>query len=206
MNVGLNATQARAKANSDLIIFNEIQYLMKEIITQSEAGSYSATITDGTTMTDSTPDIVTTGTIVNPTVVVGETIIWDGTTITLGASGTGLNAIISDINDASISGLVASKNATNNLVLTQTVAAATAWQLVIGSGTANNNVGITGGTYTATNPSSVTYHTVWQGTTTNRGMKQQMDHIVKYFQNLGYRIERSTNTATNTTFQWNINW
>jgi hypothetical protein len=206
MNVGLNATQARSKANSDLVIFDEIQYLMKEIITQSGVGSYSATIADGTTMTDSTPDIITTGTIANPTVVVGETIIWDGTTITLGTSGTSLNALIADINDASVSGLVASKNASNNLVLTQKVAASTVWQTVIGSGTANNNVGITGGTYTATNPSSVTYYTVWLGTTTNRGYKVQMDHIVKYFQNLGYRIERSANTSTNTTFQWNINW
>ena len=44
------------------------------------------------------------------------------------------------------------------------------------------------------------------GTATNRGYKQQMDYIVKYFADLGYRIERSTNPATNQTFQWNVSW
>lgn len=206
MNVGLNAAQARAKSNSDLVIYDEVQYIMKDIITQSAAGGYTSTIADGTTMTESTPEVVVTGTVANPTVVVGETFIWDGTTVTLGTTGTNLNAIIADINDAGITGLVASKNATNNIVLTHNIPQSTAWQYVIGTGTANNNLGITANTYVPPNPSSSTYYTTWQGTSVNRGYKVQMDYVVRHFENLGYRIERSVNTGTNQTFQWNISW
>lgn len=206
MNVGLNAAQARSKANSDMIIYDEVQYIMKKIITESTAGNYSAVIGDGTTMTDSSPEVVLTGTIANPTVVVGETLIINGSTITLGTTGTNLNAMIADINDANITGVTASKNASNNMVITLVIQPSTAWQYIIGAGTANNNIGLTAGTFQPNNPTSTTYFDVWQGTTTNRAYKSQMDYIIKHFQNLGYRIERSTNTATNTTLQWNVNW
>ena len=206
MNVGLNAAQARSKANSDMIIYDEVQYIMKKIITESTAGNYSVVIGDGTTMTDSSPEVVLTGTIANPTVVVGETLIINGSTITLGTTGTNLNAMIADINDANITGVTASKNASNNMVITLVIQPSTAWQYIIGAGTANNNIGLTAGTFQPNNPTSVTYFDVWQGTATNRAYKSQMDYILKHFQNLGYRIERSTNTATNTTLQWNVNW
>ena len=35
MSFGLNAAQARAKANADLIVFEEVYAIMKEVITQS---------------------------------------------------------------------------------------------------------------------------------------------------------------------------
>tara|TARA_B100001057_G_C22793004_1_gene928389 strand:+ start:206 stop:826 length:621 start_codon:yes stop_codon:yes gene_type:complete len=206
MNVGLNAAQARTKANADLVLFDEVQFIMKAIISASTAGNYTATISDGTTMTESTPSVTITGTQAAPTVAVGETFIFEGNTVTLGTSGTNLNAIIADINDAGITGLVASKNASNNIVLTYDIPAATSFLYVIGAGTANNNLGITAQTYTAPNPTSNAYWTCWMGTSTDRGKKTQMDYIVKHFSNLGYRIERSTNTSTNATFQWNIDW
>ena len=62
-----------------MIIYDEVQYIMKDIITQSAAGNYTSTITDGTTMTESTPEVVITGTVANPTVVVGETFSFNGT-------------------------------------------------------------------------------------------------------------------------------
>ena len=157
-------------------------------------------------MTESTPSVTITGTQASPTVAVAETFIFAGSTVTLGTSGTNLNAIIADINDAGITGLVASKNVSNNLVLTYNIPAATSFTYIIGAGTANNNLGITAQTYTAPNPTSNGYWTCWMGTSTNRGYKTQMDYIVKHFSNLGYRIERSTNTSTNATFQWNIDW
>ena len=206
MNIGLNAAQARAKSNSDMIIYDEVQFIMKDIITQSAAGNYTSTITDGTTMTESTPEVIITGTVANPTIVVGETFSFNGTSVTLGTTGTNLNAIIADINDAAITGLVVSKNATNNIVLTHNIPAATSWSYVIDAATANNNLGITANTYTPPNPESSTYWHTWMGTGTNRGYKTQMDYIVKYFRDLGYRIERSTNSATNQTFQWDISW
>lgn len=206
MNVGLNAAQARSKANSDMIIYDEVQFIMKKIITESAAGNYEAIIADDTTMTDSSPSVTITGTQVNPTVVVGETLIINGNTVTLGSTGTNLNAIIADVNDAAITGVTASKTAAGNFVLTIVIQPSTAWQYIIGAGTANNNVGITAGTFTPPNPSSTTYWHCWMGTATNRAYKSQMDYVIKHFQNLGYRVERSTNTATNQTFQWNINW
>ena len=206
MNIGLNAAQARAKSNSDMIIYDEVQYIMKDIITQSAAGNYTSTITDGTTMTESTPEVVITGTVANPTIVVGETFSFNGTSVALGTTGTNLNAIIADINDAAITGLVASKDASNHIVLTHNIPAATSWTYIIDAGTANNNLGITANTYTPPNPESSTYWHTWMGTATNRGYKTQMDYIVKYFQDLGYRIERSTNSATQQTFQWDISW
>ena len=55
MSFGLNAAQARAKANADLILFEEVYAIMKEVITQSPAGAYEAYVDDLTTMTASNP-------------------------------------------------------------------------------------------------------------------------------------------------------
>ena len=116
----INKTSARTIARADLTIFNETQALMKQVITDAGNGLYQTTVTDGTTMTESTPTITITGTVANPTVSSLETVILGGQTVILGPSGLNLNAVIADINDASVSGLVASKNAANNLVKTNT--------------------------------------------------------------------------------------
>ena len=160
----INKTSARTIARADLTIFNETQALMKQVITDAGNGLYQTTVTDGTTMTESTPTITITGTVANPTVSSLETVILGGQTVILGPSGLNLNAVIADINDASVSGLVASKNAANNLVLTYTAPAATTWTFVLGAGTANTNLGLTAQTYTASNPDSVAYYNVWSGT------------------------------------------
>lgn len=206
MTVGLNASQARSKSQQDLTIYNEVQNIMTDIITQSGAGGFTSIIADGTTMTESTPSVDHVGTIVNPTVVGGTTVILNGVTVTLGTTGLNLNSIIADINDAGITGVVASKNATNNLVLTFTAQASVTWTYDIGAGTANLALGLTQATYTINNPASANYFDTWQGTRTNRGESQQMDQVIRHFQNLGYKIERTVNTNTNKTFQWNIYW
>ena len=206
MTYAINKTVARTIARSDLTIFNETQALMKQVITDAGNGLYETTITDGTTMTESTPTITITGSVANPTITATPTVILGGVTVTLGTTGLSLNAVIADINDAGVSGLVASKNATNNLVLTYTAPAATTWTFVVGAGTANADLGLTAATSTATNPDSVSYFTCWQGSTQDRAKTDQMNQVELYFKNLGYTITRLKNTTTNKTFKWVISY
>ena len=206
MTYAINKTEARTIARADLTIFNETQFLMKQVITDAGNGLYETTITDGTTMTESTPTITITGSAANPTITGTPTIIIAGQTITLGTTGTNLNSVIADINDAGVTGLVASKNATNNLVLSYTLAQATSFTVVLGAGTANTALGLTAQTYTATNPDSVAYFNCWQGTVSDRVKTDQMNQVIQYFQNLGYTIERLKNTSTNKTLKWVISY
>lgn len=205
MNIGLNAAQARAKSSQDMIVFDECTSIMKAVITHSAAGSYDTYVSDATTMTESTPSTTKIGTTNNPTVSVGDTFIINGTTITLGSSGTNLNSVIADINDASVTGVTASKDA-GYLVLTIVLPASTTWSYEIGSGTANAALGFTDGIYVPPTPSSTTYFTSWQGTITDRALENQMNSVIKYFNNLGYKLERLTNSATGKTFKWHIYW
>ena len=133
MSYSINATNARLLARADLTIFNETQSLMKQVITDAGNGLYQTTISDGTEMTESTPDIVVTGSVANPTITGTPTLIVGGVTITLGTSGTNLNAIIADINDAAVAGVVASKNAANNLVITFTCSQTLTWTFIVGA-------------------------------------------------------------------------
>jgi len=205
MSVGLNAAQARSKASQDMIVYKETQAIMEAIITQSGLGKFEANIDDGTTMTVSTPIIQKIGTVNNPTVNVGDTLIIDSNTVTLGTTGTSLNAIISDINDASIPGVTASKDA-GYLVLTIEDSAGATWSYEIGAGTANASLGFVSGVYTLPNPTSISYYTVWQGSATDRAIQNQMSQVIKHFSDLGYKIERLTNTSTNRTFKWYVYW
>ena len=114
MNIGLNAHRQELNSNSDMTSYDEVSLFNERHYNTKCLRNHKSTITDGTTMTESTPEVIITGTVANPTIVVGETSSFNGTSVTLGTTGTNLNAIIADINDAAITGLVASKNATNN--------------------------------------------------------------------------------------------
>ena len=209
MSYSINATSARQIARADLTIFNETQALMKQVITDAGNGLYQTTISDGTEMTESTPEIVVTATQANPTITPGDAVILGGQTILLGGTGSNLNSVIADINDyQGLPGLVASKNTANQLVLTYTAPAATAWQLIVGAGTgtANADLGLTAATNTASNPVSVDFYNCWQGNATSRPKTDQMNQVILYFQNLGYSIQRIKNTTTNKTFKWEINY
>tara|TARA_B100000809_G_scaffold175748_1_gene173098 strand:- start:190 stop:807 length:618 start_codon:yes stop_codon:yes gene_type:complete len=205
MSVGLNAAQARAKASQDMIVYQETQTIMEKVITESGLGKFEAYVDDGTTMTISTPSVANTGTVSNPTISVGDTLIIDGATITLGTTGTSLNAVIADINDAGVTGLTASK-AGGYLVLTVEDAAGQTWTYEIGAGTANASLGFTAGIYSLTDPTSVSYFDVWQGTASDRSLQNQMEEVIREFQNLGYKLERLSNSSTNRTFKWYIYW
>ena len=205
MSVGLNASQARAKASQDMIVYKETQAIMEKVITESGLGKFEAYVDDGTTMTVSTPSVTNTGTVSNPTISVGETLIIDSQTVTLGTTGTSLNAVIADINDAGVTGLTASK-AGGYLVLTVEDAAGQTWTYEIGAGTANASLGFTAGIYSLTDPTSVSYFDVWQGTASDRSLQNQMEEVIREFQNLGYKLERLSNSSTNRTFKWYIYW
>lgn len=205
MSYYINKNEARATARNDLTIFNEVQALMKQVITDAGNGLYQTTISDATTMTESTPSVTVIGAS-DPTITGTPTLIIAGHTTTLGSTGTNLNSIIADINDASISGLVASKNTNNNLILTYQAPASTTWSVQVGSGTANTELGLTSGTINATDPSSVSYNSVWQGNLADRAKTDQMNQVELYFKNLGYSIDRVTNSVTGKTFKWVISY
>jgi len=205
MSYYINKNEARATARNDLTIFNEVQALMKQVITDAGNGLYQTTISDATTMTESTPSVTVIGAS-DPTITGTPTLIIAGHTTTLGATGTNLNSIIADINDASISGLVASKNTNNNLILTYQAPASTTWSVEVGSGTANTELGLTSGITYATDPSSVSYNSVWQGNVADRAKTDQMNQVELYFKNLGYSIDRVTNSVTGKTFKWVISY
>jgi hypothetical protein len=103
-NVMLTATEARSKAQNDLVIFNEVRNIELAILTASAAGSYDITLSN-TTMT-----------------------------------------------------------------------------------------------------TSVNYCNVWKGVIADRAKEIQMAAIIKYFTDLGYSIERRTNSTTGATFDWVIYW
>jgi hypothetical protein len=206
MSYSINSNQARTIARSQLSIFSETNSIMQSVITDATSGAYQTTVSDGTDMTESTPTITVTGTVTNPTIAGPSTIIVNGTTISLGTSGLNLNNVISDINDAAVSGIVASKDSSNKLVLTYTSPAATTWELEIGAGTANADLGLSAATTTASNPESVTYWQVWQGSIEDRAKADEMRQVIDYFENLGYTIERQTNNNTNKTFKWVVNY
>lgn len=205
MTVGLNASQARAKSTQDMIIFNEVETIMRGVIEASALGLYEVDINDGTVMTDSTPTTQKIGAVHNPIINVGDTVIINGQTVTLGTTGTSLNAVIADINDANIPGVVASKDS-DYLILTITLEQNIVWTYDIGAGTANANLGLITGTYTVSDPESVDYFNTWQGTSNDRSKVQQMDSVIKHFRNLGYKIERLINTNTTKTFSWHVYW
>jgi hypothetical protein len=206
MTYAINSQQAITRARQDLVIFREINAIMEKIIVDSGNGLYRTRFVDGTTMTESTPDIVVTGTVSSPTITGTPTIILNGTTITLGTTGANLNSVIADINDSGISRIVASKNSSNQLVLTYNAPAAATWTFDIGAGTANTALGLTTGTTTATNPESVTYFSVWQGTTSDRVKQDHINQVINYFENLGYTADIRINTSTNKTFEWIITY
>lgn len=202
----LTASQARTVSTTDLVIYNEIDTIQREIMAQALLGNLTATVDDGTTMTESTPVITITGTEANP--VIGgtdEDFTIAATTITLPAN-SNLNTIIATINDDGPAGLTASKNDSNQLVLTYETPQ-NGWNLVVSAGDANATLGITAQTYNATNPESVEYYQVWSGVNEDRKKSYELSQVVNHFQGLGYSILAKKNTDSDTAvIKWEIYW
>lgn len=69
---------------------------------------------------------------------------------------------------------------------------------------------ITGTTMTNTNlpgrTTAIVYFNTWQGTIDDRAKYIQMGTVITYFTDLGYGIERRTNSVTSDTFKWVVSW
>lgn len=59
---------------------------------------------------------------------------------------------------------------------------------------------------TSTMTTSATYANVWKGLISDRAKEIQMSTVIKYFTDLGYSIERKTNSISGTTFVWQVYW
>lgn len=206
MQHGLSASQARIASTTDLIVYNEIDAISREVIAQALLGNLQATINNGTLMTESTPVITVTGTASNPTVGgVGEALTLAGQTVTLEAN-EDVDQIVASINDTAIPGLAATKNATSNVVLEYTPPMGT-WALVVGADSGNTTLGLTEGTkIPLSDPSSRDYYDVWTNLTDNRKLSLHMTQVINYFQHLGYNIIQKENTTTGNTFMWEVYW
>lgn len=202
----LTATQARTVSTTDLVIYNEIDTIQREIMEQALLGNLTATVENGTTMTESTPVVTVTGTEANPTVgVTGESLTIAATTITLAAE-SDIDQIIAAINEQGPAGLVASKNASDQIVLTYETPQAN-WGLIISADSGNPTIGLTDGTYAAPAPESVEYYQVWAGISEDRKKSYELSQVVNHFQNLGYSILAKKNTDSDTeVIKWEIYW
>lgn len=201
----LSAAQARTVSTGDLIVYNEIDYISRQIYAAALNGDLQTTIDDGTTMTDSTPTITVTGTVSNPVVgAAPESLTINGEGISLPADDD-VDQIVAAINDAAIAGLTASKNEDSQIVLTYEPTQ-TNWALAIDGDSANPTVGFTTGSYAATPPASVDYYNVWSNLETDRKLSYHMTQVINHFQNLGFSILQKKNTETSNTFKWEVYW
>jgi len=207
----LTATQARTVSTTDAVIYNEIDTINRAVLAAALAGDLNTQVSDGTTMTESTPTITVTGSVANPTFTAADQVQLAGQAIALGVdagAGTGLDQAIADINNAAITGLTASKNDADQLVLTY-IPPQSAWTLEIGAGTgtANADLGLTAGTVTATTPDSVSYYNMWSGQIEDRKKSFEFTQVIQHFQDSGYSILAKQNTASaQTTFLWEVYW
>jgi hypothetical protein len=202
---GLTASQARTVSTSDLVVYNEIDAINREIVAQALAGNLEATVDDGTTMTESTPTLTVTGTVSDPIVGgLGEALTIAGESVTLIAN-SDVDQIVAAINDAAIAGLTATKNATQNVVLTYEPPMAT-WSLQIDADSGNATLGFTAGTVNAPVPDSRDYYDVWSNLTDDRKLSLNMTKVINYFQDQGYNIVQKLNTETGSTFKWEVYW
>jgi len=202
----LTASQARTVSTTDLVIYNEIDTIQREIMEQALLGNLTATVDNGTTMTESTPVVTITGTEANPAVgVSGESLTIAATSITLAAN-SDIDQIIAAINDDGPAGLTASKNASDQIVLTYETPQAN-WGLIVSADSGNTTIGITADTYNAPTPESVEYYQVWAGISEDRKKSYELSQVVNHFQNLGYSILAKKNTDSSTeVMKWEIYW
>lgn len=76
-------------------------------------------------------------------------------------------------------------------------------QIIVSSNNGDYEATISSGT---TMTDSTNYYNVWIGNTQNRKFTDQMNIVISHFEQLGYNIQRITNTTTNNTFIWKVEW
>lgn len=197
-----SAKDARNQSLNQLTLHREIRAIEEAVFVAVDANALNATVSDGTLMTESTPEIVVVGTEILPSVTTGFQISLDGVEITF-TDATSLNDVIDQINAASVSNVIASKDSSNHLVLTKT-----GFEFNIQEGTvtgAITELGLPVG-IVQTTTESMNYFTAFKGTVSNPTYTSQMDSVATYFSKIGYTIYRQTNQATGNTFQWYVTW
>lgn len=55
-------------------------------------------------------------------------------------------------------------------------------------------------------PNATAYWNVWQGNTQDLAKQDQIDQVIKYFEDLSYTIEQRTISQTGNTFGWFLAW
>ena len=109
-----------------------------------------------------------------------------------------------------VSAQQARTTARNDLTIFDEISALMRQVIVDASAGAYQTIVSDGTTMTESDPTATAdaqaYFNVWQGTVTDIAKVDQMKQVISYFENLGYTIVRQTNTTTNTTFKWVINY
>lgn len=205
----LTATQARTVSTTDQVIYNEIDTISRAIYTAGLAGNLTATVDDGTTMTESTPTITVTSSGYADGWTPGGTLSIAGTLVTLSSGindGTNIDQATADINNAGITGLVATNDGSEITLTYESTQSLWSLTLAEGSG-ALAELGFTAGTTAATNPISVDYYSMWSGTLEDRKKSFEFTQVIQHFQDIGYNILAKQNTNSDTTtFKWEIYW
>lgn len=76
-------------------------------------------------------------------------------------------------------------------------------QVIVSSNNGDYESEISSGT---TMTDSTSYYDVWIGNVQDRKLADQMNIVISHFEQLGYSITRITNTTTNNTFKWKVEW
>jgi len=99
--------------------------------------------------------------------------------------------------------------AENNLVIFDEVRTIERAIIVAASGGFLETVVDDDTTMTNSTPADATsqaYFNVWQKTSTNRALLNQMNSVIAYFEGKGYSIVREINGNDASVFQWKVEW
>lgn len=205
----LTATQARNVSTTDQVIYNEIDFINRAILADALAGNLQTTVNNGTLMTESTPVVTVTSTGYADGWTPGGTFTIAGTTVTLSSGvndGTNIDQATADINAAGVVGLVATNDGSEITLSYETPMSVWSLTLTEGSG-ALGELGFTSGTFSAMNPESTEYYSVWSGQTEDRKKSFEFAEVVNHFQSCGYSIlAKLNNDSAVATFMWEVYW
>ncbi len=203
----INANDARLFGQNNLVILKEIRAIEEAILTAVNNNLLFAVVNDNTIMTNSTPIITVTGDIIDPFIITtNSSFDINSTDVVEITTADTLNTVIDKINGLKINGITASKSDVNGPLIITSHNYSNYMTL---SGTNNEDaltqIGLTAGNYSA-DRTSQEYYEVWQNEKTNATYIQQIETVIEYFNNLGYKISIKDNEYNVRTFEWYITW
>jgi len=201
----ITATEARTNAVKDQIIHSEARTIEEAVLDSVKLGYYSATVTNTTIMTSTVNQIFAVSNANINTSTNSFTInnhkLPAGTPITV----TGTGNIAVPLTSNTIYWTIYQDS--NNIKLAASLENSTAG---IPTPIDITNPG-TGNLLITTWNTATDYYNVWQNMPASNvnltaPYQDQMATVINYFTNLGYNINRVTNTVTGNTFNWQVNW